>query len=66
MRNPNRIEPFLEKFKELWLKHPDLRFGQLVYILQKKQHKTDVGDIFFPEDDVWLKCIEEYMRESSK
>jgi hypothetical protein len=60
MRNPNRIKPIISKLEELWLKSPDLRFGQLVYILASK---LEVGDIFFPEDDKWLEAIEEAIEE---
>lgn len=31
MRDPARIEPFLEELAALWKQHPDWRFGQLVY-----------------------------------
>lgn len=30
MRNPDRIEPILNELKTLWLKHPDLRLGQII------------------------------------
>jgi len=30
MRNPKRIEPILQKIKEIWMKNPDLRLGQLI------------------------------------
>lgn len=52
-RDINRIEPFLNEFKELWLSKPDLRFGQLVEILV---NKIDI-DSFYAEDDVWIDAI---------
>ncbi len=53
MRDIKRIEPLLDKLKELWLSSPDLRFGQMIYILQQ-QSKIDLFNI---EDDEWLKII---------
>lgn len=54
MRDIDRIEPFLEKFKELWLKYPDLRFGQLFSFLEGKLGR----DTFYIEEDEWLKVIQ--------
>lgn len=33
MRDPTRIDPMVTKVKEIWEKCPDLRFGQLIYML---------------------------------
>lgn len=30
MRDAARIEPIIERLKSLWLKHPDLRLGQII------------------------------------
>lgn len=55
MRDKKRIRPFLEELEKLWLKHPDYRFGQIIYLLA-----DDIGrDIFFPEEEEWLKHIKE-------
>ena len=69
MRNPDRIEPFLQKLGELWKYLPDYRFGQLIYRLADELGQ----DIFFPEEDVWLEKIdkliiefEEYKRNNPK
>ena len=69
MRNPNRIEPFLQKLGELWHHLPDYRFGQLICRLADELGQ----DIFFPEEDVWLEKIdkliiefEEYERNNPK
>ncbi len=51
-RDPNRIDGIVEKFKELWKKHPDLRFGQLIMNLSKFE-----GDPFIIEDDTWKKLF---------
>jgi len=55
MRDKKRIEPFLKKLQLFWEKNPDLRFGQIVYILAEK---LNVWDIFFPEDDKWSEAID--------
>ena len=53
MRDINRIDPFLKELEKLWKKCPDLRFGQIIYMLA-----DGIGrDIFFPEEDEWLKVI---------
>ncbi|HZK00816.1 MAG TPA: hypothetical protein VFC79_12445 [Tissierellaceae bacterium] len=69
MRNPDRIEPFLQKLGELWKYLPDYRFGQLIYRLANELGQ----DIHFPEEDVWLEKInklivelEEYERNNPK
>ena len=69
MRDPNRIEPFLEKLGELWKYFPDYRFGQLIYRLADELGQ----DIHFPEEDMWLEKInklivefEEYEKNNPK
>jgi len=54
MRDKNRIKPFLAKLEEYWLKYPDLRFGQIIYLLAEKIER----DIFFPEEKEWLEHIQ--------
>ena len=39
---------------------PDIRFGQLIYILAEK---LDTHDIFFPEDDKWLDAVNQKIKE---
>ena len=36
MRDSARIQVLLDLIQDLWLKDPDLRFNQLVYILQSE------------------------------
>lgn len=69
MRDPSRIEPFLQKLGELWHYIPDYRFGQLIYRLADELGQ----DIHFPEEDMWLEKIdkliiefEEYERNNPK
>lgn len=72
MRDPARIEPFLNELKELWLKWPDMRFGQLVLALYgpMRIYGDDGGDAFVDARDTaklysmeefdWLKRIKEF------
>ena len=71
MRDSERIEPFLNQLKELWLKYPDLRFGQLVLKLYGPMPSRYVGNgnyvdlrnigfIYNMEESDWLKRIEEF------
>lgn len=55
MRDKDRIKPFLEKVEQMWLLNPDMRFGQLIYLLADRIGR----DIFFPEEKEWLEKIQE-------
>ena len=56
MRDIKRIKPFMEKLTQLWESYPDMKFEQIIYILAEK---IDCRDIFFPEEDKWIKAIDE-------
>ena len=47
MRNPERIDELLTLLKQLWLQGPDLRFQQLIYILQSEysQKNNNIGRV---------------------
>ena len=61
MRDPKRIEPFINALKSLWEKNPDLRFWQLgSYITGGNR------DAFNWEDDVSLKLIEDKIHDSKR
>jgi hypothetical protein len=47
MRPPNRIPRILHKLERAWKEHPDLRLGQLLMGLAKRD------DIFYVEDTDW-------------
>jgi hypothetical protein len=57
MRDPDRIEPFLNELKKLWLDNYDLRFWQLLSILKVKE------DMFHVEDDWTLNKIKEFTKK---
>jgi hypothetical protein len=59
MRDPNRIKPFLAKLEELWLQHPDLRFGQMVaWITPGPDRLTEKQPAFHAEDPDWQEELE--------
>ena len=64
VRDYERIPAFLEKIKELWLFHPDLRFGQLFSILESKLKEKYECDPFYIEDDKWLEIIDMLIDEA--
>lgn len=45
MRDPNRIDNFLETFKKIWKSNPDLRFNQLVL------NAIDEDDYYLEDDE---------------
>ena len=57
MRDPNRIDPLLEKLGEAWKKTPDLRFGQFMTVFFNVYGK----DPFYAEDDAWMVGIQAYI-----
>ena len=60
MRNPERLDEFYEKIKELHKKYcPDWRFGQLM-----SNFADCVGDIFYWEEDAFLESFEEYLKKT--
>ena len=62
MRNTNRIRPFLNKIEKIWLKHPHLRFGQLIEII----NHSDVNakdDMFYIEDKDFEKLIDKFSKK---
>ena len=50
LRDPDRIKPFCEIFSELWLKYPDLRFGQIISNLSTYAMSKYNKDIFYLEE----------------
>lgn len=57
MRNIERIEPFMDKIKEIWEKNQDLRFWQLINVIAGRCYELDNSDPFFWEEDKWLDLI---------
>ena len=57
IRNPDRIDPFLEKVGKLWKQYPDLRFQQFIDLIVSKS--KDSSDPFFWEETKWSKLIDD-------
>ena len=64
MRNPERIQPLLDKIAKLWKENPDFRLGQLIMtITMTGEHNPK---LFYIEDDDFLKLLEERSKQLSK
>lgn len=58
MRDPNRLDDFYDKVKELHKKYvPDWRFGQMIY-----NFVCEHGDPFYWEEDETIERLEEYLK----
>lgn len=62
MRDINRIKPFCDEFAELWSKHPDLRFGQIMSNIARYTQMAYRKDMFFMEEDELIKIIKERLK----
>ena len=58
MRDPERIDPFLEKLGAFWKTVPDWRFGQLIMNLSRNDDNS-FPDTWEWEESEWEKKIEE-------
>lgn len=57
MRNPERIEDFLQEFGTLWKDHyPDWRYGQLLM-----NFLSVYGDVFYLEEDQFLVAFKAFL-----
>ena len=45
MRDPNRIDPMIERLRQVWKANPDLRLAQLIC------NATSLDDPYYIEDD---------------
>lgn len=53
MRDPKRINKILKYLESVWNNYPDLRFWQLVAILEREQKLSlNKTDLFYVEDDI--------------
>jgi len=57
-RNPQRINPMLERIRALWHANPDFRLMQLLQVVISRG-----GDHFYLEDDVLDRRLRERMRD---
>lgn len=64
MRNPDRIQPMLDKLAEFWKEHPDFRLGQLIMTIgMTGEHNPK---LFYMEDEEFLKLLEERQKQLKK
>lgn len=63
MRDIKRIDPIIAKLRELWHYQPDLRLGQLFYIIADK---LKCNDIFFVEEPDWDKAMQSLLENAGK
>ncbi|MBS1549107.1 MAG: DUF1040 family protein [Bacteroidetes bacterium] len=64
MRNPDRIQPTLDKLAEIWKENPDFRLGQLIMVIAMTgEHNPK---LFYMEDDVFLKQLDERKTQLKK
>ena len=62
MRDKNRIKIILGKLEELWMRFPDMRFWQVIQILEIPKDKEGT-DPFFWEDDLWEKIFNDTLKK---
>ena len=65
MRDPNRIDVFCARLKQIWRHVPDWRFGQLMWnVITECQAQGK--DAFYMEDEEMLKLIHSYIAKTVK
>lgn len=58
MRDPKRIDKYMDKLGKIWKDYPDFRFGQLlVNLLGDVQDEVGM-DLFFVEDEEFFAAFE--------
>lgn len=57
MRDPGRIRPFLNRLAKIWETYPDIRFAQLVSLMDGH---------FYTEDDHWIVFLEDVVHDLQK
>jgi len=62
MRDQKRIDRIILLLDEAWKLVPDWRLGQLISNLLGAGRQ----DVFHPEDDVWEKLLEKFIRENRR
>ena len=67
MRNPNRLDEFYDKLKQLHKEYlPDQRFGQFCSNFFGWLYQEKKIDLFFPEEKEMIKYIEEFCKGTKK
>ena len=63
MRNPNRINMYMELLTRIWKEFPDLRFGQLLANMLGFIQQETQKDIFFIEDEEFFATFTKWYKE---
>ena len=66
MRDPNRIDEFLDKLKEYWKQIPDWRFGQLIENVMRFANVDWPNRLFFIEDNDFIHYMNEFFERSDE
>lgn len=65
MRNPDRLDSFYDRLKELHKKYaPDWRFGQLCSNFFGWLMSVKKVDLYFPEENKMIEYLEEYFNDT--
>ena len=66
MRDPNRIEPFMDELGKLWKEScPHWRFGQLMFNAQRVLERTGT-DLFYMEEDELLEFFKDWFKDGDE
>lgn len=63
MRDKSRIRPYLNRLGDIWEKHPDLRFGQLIDIFHLYMQHQVLKDPYYTEDEELLRYMYSFYKE---
>lgn len=66
MRDPCRIAEIMQEVEKIWRKNPDLRFWQVLHMLQAEYNIIACSvdnDMFYVEDDKFLDWLRERARK---
>lgn len=66
MREQSRVPRIMSKLTMIWQLHPDLRFGQLIALVDSRMGELTNTDSFYIEDDAWERLFEEMFEEGLK
>lgn len=64
MRDPDRINTVLEKIRQLWLRDPDMRLGQL--LIAAVRPKDPCPELFYIEESDLIEKLDEYFQRKAK
>lgn len=64
MRDPERIDPAIERLRAAWKSDPDIRLGQLIYNAARANRRLDpLPELFYMEDEELLGGLDFYQEE---